>query len=39
MLRSTLMAIKGFKGRVRNKELSLDEVNFNIIPRTMSVAI
>ena len=39
MLRSTLIAIRGFKGRVQNKELSVDEVDFNIIPRTMSVAI
>ena len=39
MLRSTLIAIRGFKGRVKNKELSVDEVDFNIIPRTMSVAI
>ena len=39
MLRSTLIAIRGFKGRVKNKELSIDEVDFNIIPRTMSVAI
>ena len=39
MLRSTLIAIRGFKGRVKDKELSLDEVDFNIIPRTVSVAI
>ena len=39
MLRSTLIAIRGFKGRVKNKELSMDEVDFNIIPGTMSVAI
>ena len=39
MLRSTLIAIRGFKGRVKNKELSVDEDDFSIIPSTMCVAI
>ena len=37
--RSTLIAIRGFKGRVKNKELSVDEDDFSIIPSTMCVAI
>ncbi|KAL5266795.1 hypothetical protein ACHWQZ_G003996 [Mnemiopsis leidyi] len=38
MLRSTLIAVRGFRGRAKNKELPLYEVDFNIIPR-MSGAI
>ena len=38
-LKSTLIAIRGYRGRVINKEVSLDELNFNTIPTPMSVLI
>ena len=39
MLRSTLIAIRGYKGRVNRNEVPLAEIDFNIIPQTLSVAI
>ena len=39
MLKSTLIAIRGYKGRVINKEVSLDELNFNTIPTPGSMVI
>ena len=39
MLKSTLIAIRGYKGRVINKEVSLDELNFNTIPTPRSMVI
>ena len=39
MLKSTLIAIRGYRGRVINKEVPLDELNFNTIPTPMSVLI
>ena len=39
MLKSTLIAIRGYKGRVINKEMSLNELNFNTIPTPGSTVI
>ena len=38
LLKSTLISIRGFKGKVNIKEVPVDEINFNLIP-TISVAI
>ena len=39
MLKSTLIAIRGYKGRVMHREASLDELNFNTISTPMSVVM
>ena len=38
LLKATLIAIRGFKGKVNIKEVPVNEINFNLIP-TISVAI
>ena len=39
LIKSTHISIRGLKGRVNHKEEPVDEIDSNIIPTTMCVAI